>query len=125
MRAVAQDKEAAALMGINVNRIISLTFALGSALGALGGIFYSMTYGVIFHTMGVMPGLNAFVAAVLGGIGNIFGAMIGGYIIGLIESIAKGSFLSEWVDVIVFSILILLLIFKPAGLLGKNVKEKV
>lgn len=125
MRAVSQDKEAAQLMGINVNRIISLTFAIGSALGALGGVFYSMTYGVVFHTLGVMPGLNAFVAAVLGGIGNIFGAMLGGYIIGLIESITRGSFLSEWVDAIVFSILIFLLLFKPAGILGKNVKEKV
>ncbi len=125
MRAVSQDKEAALLMGINVNNIISLTFAIGSALGALGGIFFSLAYGQVYHTMGIMPGLKAFVAAVLGGIGNISGAMIGGYIIGIVENLTKAYISSTWVDAIVFGILILLLLFKPSGILGKNVKEKV
>ena len=125
MRAVSQDKEAALLMGINVNNIISLTFAIGSALGALGGIFFSLAYGQVYHTMGIMPGLKAFVAAVLGGIGNITGAMIGGFIIGLVENLTKAYISSTWVDAIVFGILILLLLFKPSGILGKNVKEKV
>lgn len=126
MRAVSQDKEAALLMGINVNRIISLTFAIGSALGALGGLFYSIAFTQIAPTMGVMPGLKAFVAAVFGGIGNIGGAMIGGYVIGFIEIFAKGNqHLNKWADAIVFAILILVLLFKPAGILGKNKKEKV
>lgn len=125
MRAVSQDKEAAVLMGINVNRIISLTFALGSALGALGGVFYAMAYTNIGPTLGVMPGLKAFVAAVFGGIGNITGAMIGGYVIGIIETFVKGYISSKWVDAIVFGLLILTLLFKPSGLLGKNEKEKV
>ncbi|MFK5884036.1 MAG: branched-chain amino acid ABC transporter permease [Candidatus Izemoplasma sp.] len=125
MRAVSQDKEAAMLMGINVDRIISLTFAIGSALGALGGIFYSIAFTQVYPTLGVMPGLKAFIAAVFGGIGNIFGAMIGGYTIGFIEAMTKGYISSQWSDAIVFGILILVLLFKPSGLLGKNVKEKV
>lgn len=126
MRAVSQDKEAALLMGINVNRIISLTFAIGSALGALGGLFFSIAFTQVAPTMGVMPGLKAFVAAVFGGIGNIFGAMIGGYVIGFVEVFAKGDpFFNKWADAIVFGILILVLLFKPSGLLGKNTKEKV
>ncbi len=125
MRAVSQDQEAAQLMGININKIISLTFAIGSALGALGGIFYAMTYSQIAPTMGVMPGLKAFIAAVFGGIGNITGAMIGGYIIGFIETFTKGYISSKWVDAIVFGLLILILLVKPSGLLGKNTKEKV
>lgn len=126
MRAVSQDKEAAMLMGINVNRIIAMTFAIGSALGALGGLFYSIAFTQIAPTMGVMPGLKAFVAAVFGGIGNIFGAMIGGYVIGFVEVFADGSeFFNKWSDAIVFVILILILLFKPSGIFGKNVKEKV
>lgn len=125
MRAVSQDREAAMLMGINVNGIISLTFAIGSALGALGGVFYSIAYTQVYPTMGVMPGLKAFVAAVFGGIGNIFGAMIGGYTIGIIETMTKGYVSSRWADALVFSILILVLLFKPSGLFGKHVKEKV
>lgn len=125
MRAVSQDKEAAVLMGINVNTIISLTFALGSALGALGGVFYAMAYTNIESTLGVLPGLKAFIAAVFGGIGNITGAMIGGYLIGIIETFVKAYISSKWVDAIVFGLLILTLLFKPSGLLGKNVKEKV
>lgn len=125
MRAVSQDKEAAILMGININRIISLTFALGSALGALGGVFYAMQYSNIGPTLGVMPGLKAFIAAVFGGIGNIGGAMLGGYLIGIIETMVKAYISSKWVDAIVFGLLIVILLFKPSGLLGKNVKEKV
>lgn len=125
MRAVSQDTEAAKLMGININKIISLTFAIGSALGALGGIFYAMTYSQIDPTLGVMPGLKAFIAAVLGGIGNITGAVVGGYLIGIIETLVKAYISSKWVDVIVFGLLIGVLLFKPSGLFGKNVKEKV
>ena len=125
MRAVSQDKEAAMLMGININGIISLTFAIGSALGALGGIFYSIAYSQVYPTLGVMTGLKAFIAAVFGGIGNIGGAMIGGYAIGFIETMTKGYISSRWSDAIVFGVLILILLFKPSGILGKNVKEKV
>jgi branched-chain amino acid transport system permease protein len=125
MRAVSQDKEAAMLMGINVNSTISLTFAIGSALGALGGILYGVAFTQVYPTLGLMPGLKAFVAAVLGGIGNIGGAMFGGYVIGIVETMTKAYISSKWSDAIVFSILILVLLFKPSGLLGKNVKEKV
>lgn len=125
MRAVSQDKEAAMLMGINVNNTISLTFALGSALGALGGIFYGIAFSQVYPTLGMMPGLKAFVAAVFGGIGNIGGAMLGGYLIGIIETMTKAYISSKWSDALVFGILILVLLFKPSGLLGKNVKEKV
>lgn len=125
MRAVSQDKEAALLMGININVIISITFAIGSALGALGGVFYAMAYTNIKPTLGIMPGLKAFIAAVFGGIGNISGAMLGGYIIGLIETFVKAYISSKWVDAIVFGLLIVILLFKPSGLLGKHTKEKV
>lgn len=125
MRAVSQDKDAATLMGINVNSVISLTFAIGSALGALGGVFYAMAYTNVESTLGVLPGLKAFIAAVFGGIGNITGAMIGGYVIGIIETFIKAYVSSKWVDAIVFGLLILTLLFKPSGLLGKNEKEKV
>lgn len=125
MRAVSQDKEAAVLMGININSIISLTFAIGSALGALGGVFYAMAYSQIFPTLGVMPGLKAFIAAVFGGIGNITGAMIGGYVIGILETMIKAYVSSKWVDAIVYGLLVVILLFKPSGLLGKHTKEKV
>jgi branched-chain amino acid transport system permease protein len=131
MRAVAQDREAASLMGININKMIALTFALGSALGALGGVLYAIAFSQVFPTLGVMPGLKAFVAAVLGGIGNIGGAMLGGYLIGLLETIINGPLTSiwpqatRWADAFVFSILIFVLLFKPSGLLGKHVREKV
>lgn len=125
MRAVSEDQEAAKLMGINVNSIISLTFALGSALGALGGIFYAIAFTQVDPYLGVMPGLKAFVAAVLGGIGNIGGAMLGGYIIGAVETFTNAYISTRWADAIVFSILILVLLFKPSGILGKNTKEKV
>lgn len=125
MRAVSEDKEASILMGINVNKTISITFAIGSALGALGGVLYSVAYTQVYPTMGVMPGLKAFVAAVLGGIGLIPGAMLGGFVIGMIETIAKAYISSQWSDAIVFGILIIVLLIKPTGILGKNEREKV
>jgi len=125
MRAVSEDKDASALMGINVNGIISLTFAIGSALGALGGILYAIAFTQIYPTMGIMPGLKAFVAAVLGGIGIMPGAMLGGFMIGMAETLTKAYISTTWADGIVFSILIIVLLVKPAGLLGKNRKDKV
>ena len=125
MRAVSENQDAAILMGINVNRTISITFLIGSALGALGGILYSTAYTIIEPTMGTMPGLKAFVAAVLGGIGSVPGAMLGGFIIGMVETMTKAYLSSTWADAIVFGVLILVLLFKPTGILGKNMKEKV
>ena len=125
MRAVAFNEQAAALMGININVVISFTFGLGSALAAAGGILYSINYPSIDPLMGVMPGLKAFVAAVLGGIGNIPGAALGGLIIGVVETFVGGSRLSTYRDAIAFAILIAILMFKPSGLLGKTAVEKV
>lgn len=125
MRAVSEDKEAAVLMGIHVNRTISLTFAIGSALGALGGVLYGITYTQVFPTLGVLPGLKAFVAAVFGGIGLIPGAVLGGFVIGMIETFTKAYLSTQWSDAIVFGLLILVLLVKPTGILGKNEKEKV
>lgn len=125
MRSVSEDTKAAKLMGINVDKTIAITFAIGSALGAVGGILYSMNYYEVQPYMGMMPGLKAFVAAVLGGIGSIPGAMLGGFVIGGIETITRGYISTTWADAFVFGILILVLIFKPAGILGKNIKEKV
>lgn len=125
MRAVAEDKEVSVLMGINVNRIITLTFAIGSALGALGGILYSIAFTQVYPTMGIMPGLKAFVAAVLGGIGLMPGAMLGGFLIGGVETFTKAYISTMWADGIVFFLLIIILLFKPSGLLGKNRKDKV
>ncbi len=125
MRAVSEDKGAAQLMGINVDKTISITFAVGSALGAVGGVLYSLNYGNLEPYMGVMPGLKAFVAAVLGGIGIIPGAMVGGFAIGAIETFVKGYISSSWANVFVFGVLILVLLIKPTGLFGKNAKEKV
>ena len=124
-RAVSQDTGAAQLMGINVNKTIAITFAIGSGLGALGGALYAIVYPQIEPYMGMLPGLKAFIAAVFGGIGSIPGAMVGGYVLGLLEAYVKGSFLTTWANPIVFGILILILIFKPNGLFGKNMKEKV
>lgn len=125
MRAVSEDTQAARLMGINVDRTISMTFAIGSALAALGGVLYSATYTQVEPYMGMMPGLKAFIAAVLGGIGIIPGAMFGGFILGLVENLSIAYISSTWSNAIVFGILILLLLFKPAGILGKNIREKV
>ena len=124
-RAVSQDTGAAQLMGIKVNKTIAITFAIGSGLGALGGALYAIVYPQIEPYMGMLPGLKAFIAAVFGGIGSIPGAMVGGYVLGLLEAYVKGSFLTTWANPIVFGILILILIFKPNGLFGKNMKEKV
>lgn len=125
MRAVSEDKEAAALMGINVNNTITLTFAIGTGLGALGGVLYAVAYQKVEFVMGVMPGLKAFVAAVLGGIGLIPGAMLGGFIIGIIENMTKAYISTAWADGIVFLVLIIVLLVKPSGIMGKNTKEKV
>lgn len=125
MRAVSFDKGASSLMGINVNGIISFTFMLGSALAAAGGILYAIKYPQIEPYMGIMPGLKAFVAAVLGGIGSIPGAMIGGFIMGIAETFTKGFISSQLADAIAFGILIIILLIKPAGIMGKNIREKV
>jgi len=125
MRAVAFNAEAASLMGVNVNLIISFTFGLGSALAAAGGILWAYKFPKIDPLMGVAPGITAFVAAVLGGIGSIPGAALGALLIGVIETFVKGSRWSTWTDAISFTTLILILIFRPAGLLGKLQPEKV
>ncbi|MBC8001491.1 MAG: branched-chain amino acid ABC transporter permease, partial [Opitutaceae bacterium] len=126
MRAVSVNQQAAVLMGVPVNRIISFTFGIGSALAAVAGLLYSIKYPSIDPLMGVQPGLKAFVAAVLGGIGNLPGAVLGGVIIGLLETFAGGDkYLSNYRDAIAFGILILILLFKPAGLLGRSTVEKV
>jgi branched-chain amino acid transport system permease protein len=125
MRAVSFNLQAATLMGINSNVVISFTFGLGSALAAAGGILWAYKFPKIDPLMGVMPGLTAFVAAVLGGIGNIPGAALGGLLIGVIETFVKGSRWSTWTEAISFVLLILILFFRPAGLLGKLQPEKV
>jgi branched-chain amino acid transport system permease protein len=126
MRAVAFNPQAAALMGVNLNAIISFTFGLGSALAGAGGILFAMNYASIEPLMGVTVGLKAFVAAVVGGIGNLPGAALGGLILGLLETFAGGiPGVSNYRDGIAFAILILVLLFKPAGLLGKSTVEKV
>lgn len=133
MRAVSEDKEASTLMGININGTITLTFAIGSGLAAVGSLMYVAAYPQVSPTMGAMLGLKAFVAAVLGGIGSIPGAMIGGLTIGVVESLTKayigtvtgGVITSAFSDAIVFAILILVLLIKPSGIMGKNEGEKV
>ncbi len=125
MRAVSFDADAARLMGINIDRVISMTFALGSCLAAAGGVLVGVYYNSIDPLMGMMPGIKAFVAAVLGGIGIIPGAMLGGIILGVVEAMVSGFFSSTFRDAAAFAILILILLYKPAGLLGKNVREKV
>jgi branched-chain amino acid transport system permease protein len=126
MRAVSYNQQAASLMGVPVNRIISFTFGLGSALAAVAGILYAMKAPGIEPLMGVQPGLRAFVAAVLGGIGNLPGAVLGGILLGLLETFAGGiPGLSNYRDAIAFGILILILLLKPAGLLGRSSVEKV
>ena len=125
MRAVSEDEGAAKLMGINVDTTISLTFAIGCALAAIAGILYANCYPMIIPTLGSLPGIKAFIAAVLGGIGSIPGAVLGAFILGMVEAMTKAYISSQLTDTIVFAILILMLVFKPAGILGKNVKEKV
>ena len=125
MRAASYDIEAASLMGINVNNTISITFAIGSALAGIAGVLVAISYPSITPYIGVMPGLKAFVAAVLGGIGSIPGALIGGLSIGLLETLSKAYISTTFSDAIVFGILIVILLIKPAGLLGKKTNEKV
>lgn len=125
MLAVSEDKDAAQLMGINVNSTISLTFAIGSGLAAIAGVLLCSSYPILSNTTGAMPGIKAFVAAVLGGIGSIPGAMIGGIAIGIIEILGRAYISPQLADAIVFAVLILVLMVKPTGILGKKVNEKV
>ena len=125
MRAVSEDKGAATLMGINVNFTISMTFAIGSGLAAIAGVLLCTAYPTLMPTTGSMPGIKAFTAAVFGGIGSIPGAMIGGILLGVIEILARAYISSELADAIVFGVLIVVLIFRPTGLLGKQIHEKV
>lgn len=125
MRAVSADADAARLMGINVDHTITFTFALGSALAGAAGVLISMHWLSVEPLMGMIPGLKAFIAAVFGGIGIIPGAMIGGVAIGVIQTFAAGFISTMWQDAIVYLLLIVILVVKPSGLLGKNVKEKV
>ncbi len=125
MRACSEDKGAAQLMGINVNRTISITFAIGSALAAVAGVLLCSAYPTLTPTTGSMPGIKAFTAAVFGGIGSIPGAMLGGILLGIIEIFAKAYISTQLSDAIVFAVLIIVLLVKPAGLLGKTVREKV
>ena len=125
MRAVSEDKDAAELMGINVNVTISITFAIGSALAAIAGVLLCSAYPILTPTTGSMPGIKAFTAAVFGGIGSIPGAMLGGILLGIIEIFSKSYISTELSDAIVFAVLILVLLIKPTGLLGKKMTEKV
>lgn len=125
MRAVPQDKEASTLMGINVNKIITTTFAIGSGLAAVAALMYCSTYPRCTTDMGSMMGLKAFIAAVLGGIGSIPGAMVGGIIVGLVEIFVKVYIAPGWYEAITYSLLIFVLLIKPTGIMGKNVGEKV
>lgn len=125
MRAVALDHDTSRLMGIDVDRIITLVFLIGPALGAAAGVMVGMYYGQIDFTMGWIYGLKAFTAAILGGIGNIPGAMVGGFILGLVEALAAGYISAAWKDVFSFAILIIILLVRPTGLLGERVAEKV
>ena len=125
MRAVSEDRDAAQLMGINVNQTISTTFAIGSALAAVAGVLLCSTVPTLQPTTGSMPGIRAFTAAVFGGIGSIPGAMLGGILLGIIETFSKAYLSTQFSDAIVFSVLIVILLVKPAGLLGKQIQEKV
>ncbi len=125
MRAVAEDKMAASLMGIDVNRIIQVTFLVGSSLAAVAGVMVGMYYSQINHMMGFIPGIKAFTAAVVGGIGNIPGAMLGGFLLGILESLSVNILPAQYKDVVAFSILVAVLVFRPRGILGEVVGERV
>jgi branched-chain amino acid transport system permease protein len=132
IRAVAEDQATASLMGINVNRIIAVTFFIGGAMGGAAGVLFGVQYSLINPYTGFIPGIKAFTAAVLGGIGNIPGAMVGGIVLGMLEAasasylslLTGGAFGAEYKDILAFSILIVILIFRPRGLLGEVVTEK-
>lgn len=125
MRATAQDKDTASLMGININKIITITFAIGSALGAAAGVMVGIYFRTVTPMMGLMPGLKGFVAAVLGGIGSIPGAMLGGLLLGIAEVMGAAYISSQYRDALAFAILIIILLFKPSGLIGRSLQEKV
>ena len=125
MRAVSEDNGAAKLMGINVNSTISMTFAIGSCLAAVAGVLLCSSYPALMPTTGAMPGIKAFTAAVFGGIGSIPGAMLGGILLGIIEIFGRAYISTELSDAIVFGVLIIVLLVKPTGLLGKSRAEKV
>ena len=124
MRATAQDLTACALLGIPVNRVIAVTFMIGSAFAAMGGVLFGLNYGTINFHDGYLTGLKAFSAAVLGGIGNIPGALVGGLVLGMLEALGAGDLSAQWKNVFAFVILVLLLLFKPMGLLGERVAER-
>lgn len=124
MRALAQNQTAAALMGISVNRVISFTFALGSGMGAVAGIMVSMYYNTMYPTMGYLAGVKAFAAAVLGGIGSVPGAMLGGVVLGIAETLGAGYISSPYRDGVAYAVMILVIIFRPSGFLGRSMVEK-
>jgi branched-chain amino acid transport system permease protein len=125
MRAVSQDHIVSQLMGINTNTIIAITFLIGGGLGGVAGVLNGLYYGSIKYNMGFLPGIKAFTAAVLGGIGNVKGAMAGGFILGILEALSAGYISSEYKDVIAFVVLILVLLFRPTGIFGEEVTEKI
>ncbi len=118
IRAVAQDSETAGLMGVNINRVITVTFLIGGLLAGAAGLLFSWSFGVTRFQIGFLPGIKAFTAAVLGGIGNIRGALMGGLLLGVFENVAAGCFGVQWRDVVAFLILVLVLLFRPTGLMG-------
>ena len=125
MRALAQNRVCAQLMGINVNRVIAFTFALGSAMGAVAGVLVAVYYNAMYPTMGYVAGVKAFAAAVLGGIGSVPGAMVGGLVLGVAEALGAGYVSSLYRDGVAYAVLIAVIVFRPSGILGKSMIEKV
>jgi branched-chain amino acid transport system permease protein len=124
IRAVAQDVETAGMMGVDINRVVTITFLLGGVLAGAAGLLYGLKFSVLRFDIGFLPGIKAFTAAVLGGIGNIRGAMVGGVALGLMESVGAGCFGTQWQDVIAFTVLVAVLMFRPTGILGEGVGQK-